>query len=286
MKRHHSERLAMQHPSGAKLGWLRTTLLGGMLAISLAACTTTTNGPRHANWGQGQDIATASDASSNLQRAQIRYELAMGYFEQGKNTIALDEIKQVLALLPSSIDAWNLRGLIYMRLNEPTLAEESFRRSQSLDKANAIAANSLGLLLCSKQAYTEAYKQFRTAIAVGGLEVSRAYMNQGRCQMQAGDSAAAETSFRQSLERDPMNPVSGYHLASLYYNQGRHEQARFYIRRINNGEFASAETLWLGWQIERALHNTIGASQLAEQIRQRFGLSHEADLLEREAPND
>ena len=49
---------------------------------------------------------------------RLRIELAVGYFEQGQTTVALDEIKQALATDPTFADAYNLRGLIYMRLDD------------------------------------------------------------------------------------------------------------------------------------------------------------------------
>ena len=74
------------------------------------------------------DIVTASDEPETRRRARIRLQLAVGYFEQGKTTVALDEVKQALNIDPYVADAYNLRGLIYMRLNDMRLAEESFRR--------------------------------------------------------------------------------------------------------------------------------------------------------------
>ncbi len=256
-------------------------LRAGLLACALLLGACTHTGP------QGRaDLRTSAEQGQEMHRAQIRYELAMGYFEQGKDRIALDEVNQVLQLLPSSVDAWILRGLIYMRLNEDANAMDSLRRAQALDANNATAANNLGLLHCRAKNYNEAFAQFNKAIAAGGVEASRSYMNLALCQVQAGDSKSAEASFRQSLERDPMNPISNYNLGQLLYQQQQYEQARFYLRRLNNSEFANAQTLWLGLRIERILNNHLAYSQLASQLRSRFAHSHEADLLEREVFDD
>ena len=66
-------------------------------------------------------------------RARIRLELASGYYEEGKTEVALDELKQVLAIDPNFADAYNLRGLIYMRLGDNRQAEESFRRALAIN---------------------------------------------------------------------------------------------------------------------------------------------------------
>ena len=61
------------------------------------------------------DIVTESDEPENRRRARIRLELASGYFEQGQTNVALDELKQALVADPGFADAYNLRGLVYMR---------------------------------------------------------------------------------------------------------------------------------------------------------------------------
>ena len=229
------------------------------------------------------DVITASDESDATKRARIRYELAMGYFEEGKTTIALDEVKQVLQLLPTSVDAWVLRGLIYMRLEQKALAEESFRRAQALQPNNGLVAHNYGWLLCQQKRYPESVVQFQKAVASGYVDASRSYMNMGICQTEAGQKAQAEESFRRSVEMEPTNPISGYNLALIMYQRANYEQARFYIRRINNGEYANAQTLWLGVRVEHALHNRVAEQQLAMQLRTRFATSNEVSLLDRGA---
>src|SRR4051812_42719536 len=67
---------------------------------------------------QSANLVTPSDESETHRRARIRLELAVGYFEQGKTDIALDELKQAMVIDPSNAEAYNLRGMIYMRLND------------------------------------------------------------------------------------------------------------------------------------------------------------------------
>ena len=64
------------------------------------------------------------------------------------------------------------------------------------------------------------------------------------------------------------------------------QKALFYARRVNNGERATAESLWLGIKIERSLGNRDAQSQLEDQLRRRFGQSSQALALERGAFNE
>jgi len=234
-----------------------------------------------------QDRVTESDEPEGRKRARIRMELAVGYFEQGQTSVALDEVKQVIALDPSFPDAYNLRGLIYMQLNDPRQADESFRRAVALNPNDANVQHNYGWLLCQQGRYDESQRAFDVAMA-NPLYAGRAktLMAQGLCQAKAGRVAEAERSLARSYELDAGNPVTGYNLAMLLYRRGDYTRAQFYIRRLNNSELANSETLWLGIRVERRLNDDVAMQQLGEQLRKRYPQSREATAYERRAFDD
>jgi len=236
---------------------------------------------------QGVEPITESDEPEARKRARIRLQLAVGYFEQGQTTIALDEIKQALAVDPSYADAFNLRGLIYMRLNDLRLAEDSFRRAMTLNPRDANVTHNYGWLLCQQARYAESFQAFNQALAnptYGGR--AKTLMTQGLCQLRAGLQAEAEHSLSKSYELDASNPVTGYNLAALLYQRGELGRAQFYIRRLNNSELANAESLWLGIKIEQRQGNRDAVEQLATQLKRRYPQSREAGAYERGAFNE
>lgn len=233
------------------------------------------------------DLITDSDETDQRRRARLRVELATGYFEQGQTKIALDEIKQSLAIDPAFVDAYNLRGLVYLRLNDISLAEDSFRRALSLNSRDPNVAHNYGWLLCQQVRYSEAMQFFAQAVA-NPIYTGKAktLMAQGVCQINAGQLSEAEQSLKRSYELDAGNPVTGYNLASLLYRRGDLTQAQFYIRRLNNSELANAQTLWLGIKTERKLNNREAVFQLAEQLKKRFPQSPEAAAYEKGSFNE
>ena len=90
---------------------------------SLSGCASNQAGANETARG---DLLTESDEPESRKRARIRLELAVGYFEQGQTTVALDELKQSLLADPNFAEAHNLRGPIYMRLNDQRLAEKGW----------------------------------------------------------------------------------------------------------------------------------------------------------------
>lgn len=263
--------------------WLYCALLAVVALAGVSGCASSPG----QGGGGGSDIVTDSDEPEVRKRARIRLELAVGYFEQGKATVALDEIKQALVTDPSFADAYNVRGLIYMRLNDLGLAEESFRRAVAIKPRDANVLHNYGWLMCQQGRYPEAVQAFTQALAdpnYGGR--AKTWMTQGICQIKAGQRAEAEVSLGKSFELDAGNPVTGYNLASLVYQRGDLSRAQFYIRRLNNSQLANAESLWLGIKVERRLGNRVAAEQLAGQLRNRYPKSHELDLFERGAFNE
>ena len=237
--------------------------------------------------GNRSDIVTESDEPDHRRRARLRLELATGYFEQGQPNVALDEIKQSLAIDPTFVDAYNVRGLVYMRLNDIPLAEDSFRRALALNPRDGDVAHNYGWLLCQQARYEDSFRSFAQAVAnptYGGK--AKTLMTQGVCQVRAGQRAEAEQSLMQSYELDAGNPVTGYNLATLLYERGDLIRAQFYIRRLNNSELANAETLWLGIKTERKLNNREAVLQLADQLKKRFAQSPQAAAYEKGAFNE
>ena len=233
------------------------------------------------------DIVTESDEPELRRRARLRLELASGYFEQGQINVALDELKQALVLDPGFADAYNLRGLVYMRLNDVPLAEDSFRRALALNPKDADVAHNFGWLLCQQARYRESNQFFAQAIANPAYSgQAKSLMAQGVCQVRAGQQVEAEQSFLRSYQIDAGNPLTGYNLSSLLYERGELTRAQFYIRRLNNSELANAETLWLGMKIEQKLNNRDVVSQLGEQLKKRYGQSREAGAYGRSAFNE
>lgn len=220
-------------------------------------------------------------------RAHIRLELAASYFDSGKITVALDEINKSLATDPSYADAYNLRGLIYMRLNNNIQAEENFRRALKEHPNNFGILHNYAWLLCQQKKYAEADAQFnRVLTSAAYTSRSKTLMTQGLCRIRAGEKEEAEKSFIKAHELDPGNQIVAYHLASLLLQRGEISRAQFYIRRLNNSDAADAASLWLGIKVEHALGDSVALRQLASQLNRRFSDSREQILYERGAFNE
>lgn len=283
----------MQQASGANQGrprhrhWSRVALACAAVA-ALAGLGGCANRAASADAeAMAAEAAGGAGESDLRRRARIRLELAVNYLQNGQASVAMEEVRQAIATDPSYVDAYHLRGLIYMGMGDLALAESDLKRAQGMRPSDPDILHNLGWLQCQRQQYEAANQLFERALAVPTYASrGKTLMSQGLCYQRAGRADDAQQILLRAYEADPGNPLVGYNLASLMFESGDAKRAQFYIRRINNGEFSNAQSLWLGVKVERALNEFVAMRQLGDQLRRRFPDARETQALERGAFNE
>ncbi len=266
----------------AALSWVLWSCLTFTVVAGLSGCASNAT-----STGTNSDLVTDSDEPDNRKRARLRLELAVAYFDKGQTTDALDHLKQSIGADPTLFEAYNLRGLIYMRLNDMPLAEESFRRALAINPKAASVQHNYGWMLCQQSRYAEAMQLFGSALTNPTYgDRAKTWMAQGLCQQRSGQLADAESSLSRSYELDAGNPITAYNLSTILFQRGEFVRAQFYVRRLNNSELANAESLWLGIKVERRMDNREAMAQLGAQLKKRYPLSREYSAFERGAFNE
>lgn len=245
---------------------------GLLIGVATVGCSTAPSSDAPAD-----DSAAHTAVGSDLaHRAMIRMQLAANYLQAGQPQIALGEVDQAVALQPRSVDAHNLRGLVLMGLRDYPAARASFQRALSLQPDEPYTLHNVGWLDCQEGRFDQGIAVLEKVLQVPRYtQTAKTLMAKAMCQRQSGNVEAAEKTFYQAYELDVSNPVIAYHLADLLFRRQDLERARFYVRRLNNGEFANAESLWLGIRVEKAIGDAAAVKQLAEQLQRRFPDSKE-----------
>ena len=268
-------------PILSRLASVQFSALVILVSLGLSGCMSVPSGGAN---GGGRDIMTASDEPDGRKRARIRLELALGYFERGQTTVALDELKQALIADPAYAPAHNLRGLIYMRLNDFRVAEDGFSRALALSPDDPNVLHNLGWMQCQQRRWPESFRRFDQALADPQYgERAKTFRALGLCQARAGLPTDAERSLLKSYEYDAGNPVTTFNLAVLMRARGDLVRSQFHLRRLNNSDFANAESLWLGIKVEQERDNQEATQQLADQLLKRFPQSRESGAYQRGA---
>ena len=225
-----------------------------------------------------------SDETEQRRRARIRMELAIGYFQEGRFSVALDELRQSLTADPNFAEAIGVLALVYMELGDKSLAEQNFRRALQLKPNDSDLNVNYGWYLCVNGRERDAIPHFLSAVKNPLFErPAVAWQNAGLCALKLKDLSLAETYFRRSYEVDPDGPITSVELARISYGRGEYERARFLVANINRDNTAYPASLWMGVKIARKMENRIEAEGLSSVLRRVFPNSPEAALSARGA---
>lgn len=250
-------------------------------ALWLAGCATTTEPAPGA-----VVTAPSTTEAAAVRLAETRLQLAGLYYQDGQHQVALEEVGRALQANPRYVDAYNLQGWVYLGLKDFAQADASFAKAHALRPNDPHTQYNQAWSWCQQRQFVRASTAF-DAVLGSPAQVDdvrpRAWLAKGVCLRDAGDQAGAAQAFMQAFEADPSNPVAALHYAQSLYEQGQSERARFYIRRLNNSEHASAASLWLGVKVERVLGDAVAMRQLSDQLNRRFPDTREAHRLERGA---
>ncbi len=264
-------------------GWSRLPALALALAtvLALAGCKTTTT---VTSTSDTAETAGAKPEGDPHKRAEVRVQLASGYYRKGLVDVAIKEATDAAQIDPGYAPAHGLLGLIYMDLGQNRQAEDSFRRALQLDPDDPEQNNNYGWFLCRTHRERDALPYFDRAAANRRYGTpAMALANAGICLKQAGDSQRAEQYLMRAFEADASSPVAKFQLALLYLQTHRAERAAFYYELLAKSVDPNPQTLWLGARIAHARSDSLNQQRLAQELRTRFPESAEVRLLNRGA---
>jgi type IV pilus assembly protein PilF len=229
---------------------------------------------------QDSKAASPQADSDGLQRARAFTNLAGAYYARAQYKIALDELRKAIIADSHYGPAYDVYGLIYMDLEEDTLADENFRRAIELDRNDSEARNNYGWFLCTRGRYQEGLEQFKAALRNPlYTRPEQAMTNAGLCAEKSGDLMLAEANLVKSLKLQPDNPNTILKLAALNFRQGRLPDAQRLLEHYAELAPPTAESLWLGVRLERKLGNRSQEAAYGLQLRKNFPDSNEARML-------
>src|SRR5438067_13096152 len=102
--------------------------------------------------------------ASPQQRAQIKTDLAAGYYERGQFDVALDVLNEAQTLDPNYPRIYNVYGLVNAMLAETQKAEANFQRGLALPPNDTEMRSNWGAFLCATGRAREAIPELETAL--------------------------------------------------------------------------------------------------------------------------
>ena len=247
-----------------------------LLALSAAGCASKSGG---GSAGTPQQDTTRAQAS-----ARIHTELAAQYYQREQFGVALEELEIALQAEPKYAPAFNMRGLVRMKLHEYQKADEDFRHSLRLDGSDSEAHNNYGWFLCQRGREIDSIGYFMAALKNPLYQTpEKAYLNAGLCSRKGGNMKEAEEFLNKALRIQPDMPEALLGLADLSFAKADYAAAKSYFMRFAQGNTSplTAESLWLAVRIERKLGDRKSEESYAAQLRQHFPDARETQLMQR-----
>lgn len=246
---------------------VRPLLLAIMLL--LAGCATTQPG--------GQ--------SEGQKAARINTQLGAAYMRQGRLEQALVRLTRAVRQDPGYAEAHSVLAVLYHRLGQYDDAARHYRRSVVLAPDDSAMLNNYGQFLCERGSLAEAERYLKRAAANPLYKTPELPLsNAGVCLLRAGRNAEAESYFLEALRSNPDFSRALFAMAELRQRAGQSLSARGFYQRYLANASQTAESLWLGIQIERALGDRDAVGSYSLQLKNRFPDSEETRwLIESEA---
>ena len=259
---------------------IKNILITVFLASFLVACTTT----------QDKSVVTTkktTTSKANLKEAsELNTQLAIGYIQRQQYKPAKDKLEKAMEQNPDNVMAFKTMAYLYAVLGLTEEAEIKYEEAMELSPDDPDLLNSYGAFLCANNRLDEAQQKLEKAYSNPFYEnLYLAQSNAGSCYVTQGEYKKAEPLLRKSLRINPKLPGSLISMAEVGVKTERYLMARAYIQRYHQVKPASAESLWLQIQAEKALGAKDHYMEYARQLINDFPDSDQAGWVEAESRN-
>jgi type IV pilus assembly protein PilF len=239
--------------------------------LLVGGCTSTTTTPSPSAIAVTPPPPTVIKEAPLPVRANLRAELAAGYYERGQMDVALQELGEAVKLDPTIPKIYNVYGLVYATLGQDADAATNFRKALAMAPNDSEFRQNWGWYLCTHNQARESIPEFELAARNPLYKTPEiALINAGRCAESLGEDKQAESFFRRALSLSPNNPQAAYSLSQLAYKEGRLPEARAMMKPVMQQNNPPAEALALGVCIERKLGDHSAEASYYSQLRNRY----------------
>lgn len=202
--------------------------------------------------------------------ARANTQLGIEYARQGNFDLALEKLRRALQQDAGYAPAHGAIALLHARRGEDEKAESHYRRSLSLDARDPSTRNNFAVFQCGRGKVREGEDLLLEAARDARYSAREgAWTNAGIC-VRRTDPARAERYFREALAINPDFPDALLELASLAAQGHDWLKVRAFVQRRDRVAPATAQSLLLALQAERALGDARAAAELERRLRSEF----------------
>lgn len=252
---------------------LTTTFLCLSFLVLIAGCSGNSSKPK------------SSLDARRTEAARINTELGAGYMHRGSYALAKEKLEKALQYDYKYAIAHSALAVLNEELGEGNTAEKHHKLAVKYEPDNASVQNNYGAFLCKNGKYRMAEEYFVRAANNAFYQTPEvALVNAGRCVTYIPDWERAEKHFRDAIVFKTNYSDALYALSELKYQQQDYFTARAFLQRYEADSPASADSLLLGYRIERSLERPEQAAEYARQLERKFPDTAQATELKNDKP--
>lgn len=220
---------------------------------------------------------TIKEPMSNSERAKLNLEMGVRYLEMGKLEIAKEKLETAYDLDSGNAETHNALAVFYERIKDYEEATDYYQSAISKAPENYSIKNNYGRFLCERNQIKEGMVLLQQSLdSPLNQRPWMALTNMGNCHLQQNDPVKSEEYYRRALQANPEYAPALQEMLKISYNNQQYMSARAFLERFMAVSKHTPETLWFGFQTERALGNRQTADGYKEQLIGTFPTSKEA----------
>jgi Tfp pilus assembly protein PilF len=154
---------------------------------------------------------------------------AAEHLAAGKLDAAYHWAREALLHDPSFTGSMNTLAVVYLRVQQPALAQVTLQHLLTLEPDNTAALSNLVLAL-RRQGEAEKAGQVQARLTALQPLPPLYHFDQGRLALAQGDLRKASDFFARELRRQPYQPEVHFWAAVAHWRQGQHQQATQHMR--------------------------------------------------------
>jgi len=234
------------------------------LSLVLTGCTSSPS-------REGVDTEKAAEANADL---------GLRYMMQGNYELAMTKLKRALSYDSDHVAANHYLAELYRRLERYDDADKHYRHALDYAKDDASSLhNNYGVFLCGQDRFDEGIEQLQQVLKNPVYpRRDQVFENIGLCLDRKGEPEQAEDYLRKGLQLNPYSPKSLLAMARLTFAKQKYLSTRGYLQRYSEVARHTAESLWLGIQVERVLGDKNALASYGLSLKGNFPDAPETKL--------
>lgn len=221
-----------------------------------------------------------NESMSSQEQAEVYMQMGSRYLEMNMLELAKENLEKSERLDNNNAEIYNVYGAFYERIKDYVNAENKYQTAVKKAPDNFIIKTNYGRFLCSRNNFDSGMRILMEALELPMNNKQWYSLTAiGVCYYKQENLVQAEDNLRKALLLKVDFSPALQEMQKISYQNHQYLSARAFLERYLAVANQTPQTLWIGFQTERALGNAKLAEDYAEQLINNFPTAAEAEAI-------